>query len=100
MARKPSKQPPTTVSVEPPELDPPPLTAKDRLFNIAKSIGKVKAFDVPDAEYWAIVDEQFIHPEARARARYHRNANESLCQVLETDERFTEAVSIAKGDVF
>lgn len=77
-----------------------PVTARDRLFNIATMIGKEKHFEITDAEAWALVDEQFIPPDDRARARYHRSANESFCQALETDARFLEAVEIAKGGVF
>lgn len=46
------------------------------------------------------MDEQFILPHDRVLNRYNRQANEMMCQAVENDERFREAVAVAKGEVF
>lgn len=79
----------------------PPLSAREHLFRIVHSLARIKGFaGVKDAELYAFVEEQFMPPAARARARYHRSANEMLCQALENDERFKDAMEIAKGKVW
>lgn len=55
---------------------------------------------VPDQELYAIVEEQFISPQLVVINRYNRKADEMLCQLLERDARFKEAVAVAKGNVF
>ncbi len=64
------------------------------------ALAREHGFAPPEREMWSLVEEQFIPPQNRAQARYHRKADEMLCQKLENDERFKEAVAIAKGDVF
>jgi hypothetical protein len=89
-------------AAEPEHVDS-PLTAKEHLFRIAYQLSRMHGFtdeDAPDRELWALVEEQFILPQNRAVNRYHRRANEMLCQKLENDERFREAVAVAKGGVF
>jgi hypothetical protein len=78
-----------------------PLGAREHLFRIAKGVAKVGGFpSAPDRELYAIVEEQFIAPHLRVLNRYNRQADEMLCQMLERDERFQEAVAMAKGEVF
>jgi hypothetical protein len=73
---------------------------KDHIFAVAQAIARAKGFDPRDAELWAIVEEQFVHPHQRTLNRYNRKADEMLCQTLERDERFQEAVTVAKGGAF
>lgn len=77
-----------------------PLTARERVFSIACLIVEEAKIDPDNREIWAIVEEQFIHPDARTHNRYLRKADEMLCQRLERDPRFQEAVAIAKGQVW
>lgn len=107
MARKaaPKKAKPKIASAIAPSEPAPdqPLTAREHLYRIAYQMARMHGFtveDAPDREIWALVDEQFILPQARALSRHHRKANEMLCQALENDERFKEAVEVAKGGVF
>lgn len=77
------------------------MGARDRVFSVACLIlmeAGVEAVNQP--EVWAIIEEQFITPEARTRNRYMRKADEMLCQRLERDKRFQDAIAIAKGEVF
>ena len=76
------------------------MSVRDRLFAISRSIANVLDLEATDQELLAIVDEQFVSPTARAQARYHRRANETVCQRIETDQRFIDAVEVAKGGVF
>lgn len=100
MAKKPAakKEPPKLRVVE--AVDRTEVSVRDRLIEIVRSLAKLGNFDVTDAEINSIVDEQFIHPTARATARYHRRADEMFCQYIERDARFLEAVAIATGEVF
>jgi hypothetical protein len=75
------------------------LPVRDRLFEIAKAIASEKSFEPKEAELRALIDEQFIGPNERATARWHRQADEMLTQALENDARFKEAVDLAKGVV-
>ncbi len=90
MAKKPRK-------TEPPIAR--DLPVRDRLFEIAKAIASEKSFEPKEAELRALVDEQFIGVNERATARWHRKADEMLTQGIESDERFKEAVDLAKGVV-
>jgi len=57
------------------------------LEDVALEIAKAHGHDDP-AEVSLIVAEQALNPEERARSRYHRRANESLCQIIESHALF------------
>lgn len=84
----------------PPPLPEAPLTVKDRLFAVVRSIAAARGIETRDPEVWALVEEQFIGPHERMLQRYHRNADENLCHAVENDPSFKEALEIAKGGVF
>lgn len=94
MAKKPRKLKPT--ELPPIARD---LPVRDRLFEITKALAAEKGFEPKDSELRALVDEQFIGPNERVTARWHRKADEMLTQALERDPRFIEAVDLAKGVV-
>ncbi len=77
-----------------------PLTAKDRLFNIASIIAREQGFKVREQELWAFVEEQFMPPAQVEINRLNRNADQMLVQMLARDLRMQEALLIAKGQVF
>lgn len=100
MAKRTKKADTLPEAVDTPTVDGEPLSIRDRMVEIVRSLAVLKQFDVTDAEINSLVDEQFIDVYSRATARYQRQANESFCQAIESDERFVDAMRVAKGQVF
>lgn len=78
-------------SAPPEPRDPPPMSLVEVAHNIAVGAG----FKNPQ-EVCVIVDEQALSPEERAKARYHRRADESLCQAIESHPSFIAALEASR----
>jgi hypothetical protein len=100
MAKKPSSKSSATSR----KAAPTPQFAADaadapraRLYSIAGAIAREHGFEPSKAEITALVDEQFMLANDVQIARGRRRADEMLCQKLENDARFREAITLAKS---
>lgn len=79
------------------EPDAPPVDAIDPLRAVMRAIAIERFGAADEAEIDALIIEQGMGPDDRARARYHRRADENFCHAVENDDRFRAALEAKRG---